>query len=183
MILQHLHSFSSFKTPLWLNFMYISITLLLHERTLTTSTRQVYFYAFSTTEKPVLAMGKQEKFYCFYDYIFFIFLYYKHWALFHTTIKFYTAEIDECCFCLFLMIGSSNPVPLPPRDRNRPIATNKPRHQRKHPLIIPGNAMRTLARLNGDSAGLSLHKYYLGRLSTSVQYSDWGETKSEVVIV
>lgn len=32
-----------------------------------------------------------------------------------------------------------NPIPLPPRDRSRPSVSNKPRHQRKHPLIIPGH--------------------------------------------
>ena len=31
------------------------------------------------------------------------------------------------------------PIPLPPRDRSKPSASpSKPRHQRKHPLIIPG---------------------------------------------
>ncbi|KAK6625965.1 hypothetical protein RUM43_006264 [Polyplax serrata] len=30
-----------------------------------------------------------------------------------------------------------NPIPLPPRDRSKPSVSNKPRHQRKHPLIIP----------------------------------------------
>ncbi|XP_054273540.1 activated Cdc42 kinase-like isoform X3 [Macrosteles quadrilineatus] len=51
-----------------------------------------------------------------------------------------------------------NPVPLPPRDRNRPIATNKPRHQRKHPLIIPSTT--TLARLHHPSN--SSEPTYLG---------------------
>ncbi|XP_049843722.1 activated Cdc42 kinase-like isoform X5 [Schistocerca gregaria] len=42
----------------------------------------------------------------------------------------------------------ANPIPLPPRDRSRPPAPSKPRHQRKHPLIIPGGGVsRTLARL------------------------------------
>lgn len=50
---------------------------------------------------------------------------------------------------------SGNPVPLPPRDRSKPLATAKPRHQRKHPLIIPGNAMRTLARIHPDTKGKS----------------------------
>ncbi|XP_022905181.1 activated Cdc42 kinase-like isoform X2 [Onthophagus taurus] len=30
-----------------------------------------------------------------------------------------------------------NPIPLPPRDRKKPLLTAKPRHTRKHPLIIP----------------------------------------------
>lgn len=46
----------------------------------------------------------------------------------------------------------SNPIPLPPRDRSRPLAPSKPRHQRKHPLIIPGGGVsRTLARVAGVS--------------------------------
>jgi len=41
--------------------------------------------------------------------------------------------------------GEGNPIPLPPRDRSRPLAA-KPRHQRKHPLIFPcGGVPRTLA--------------------------------------
>ncbi|XP_059491025.1 activated Cdc42 kinase-like isoform X3 [Neocloeon triangulifer] len=32
---------------------------------------------------------------------------------------------------------NANPIPLPPRDPNTQL-TNKPRHQRKHPLVIPG---------------------------------------------
>ncbi|CAB3384897.1 Hypothetical predicted protein [Cloeon dipterum] len=32
---------------------------------------------------------------------------------------------------------NANPIPLPPRDPNLQL-TNKPRHQRKHPLVIPG---------------------------------------------
>lgn len=36
--------------------------------------------------------------------------------------------------------GGNNPLPLPPRDRSRPAAVaSKPRHQRKHPLILPSN--------------------------------------------
>lgn len=34
---------------------------------------------------------------------------------------------------------AENPLPLPPRDRTRPAVQNKPRHQRKHPLILPSN--------------------------------------------
>jgi hypothetical protein len=41
-----------------------------------------------------------------------------------------------------------NPIPLPPRDRSRPLLPTKPRHQRKHPLIIPGGGVtRTLAKM------------------------------------
>lgn len=36
--------------------------------------------------------------------------------------------------------GEDNPIPLPPRDRSKPSFSNKPRHQRKHPLIIPGQS-------------------------------------------
>ena len=42
-----------------------------------------------------------------------------------------------------------NPIPLPPRDRSRPTPPTKPRHQRKHPLIIPGcGVSRTLAKMS-----------------------------------
>ena len=36
-------------------------------------------------------------------------------------------------------VDANNPLPLPPRDRTRPIVPTKPRHQRKHPLILPTN--------------------------------------------
>ena len=37
-------------------------------------------------------------------------------------------------------VDGDNPLPLPPRDRTRPSNQhNKPRHQRKHPLIVPSN--------------------------------------------
>lgn len=39
-----------------------------------------------------------------------------------------------------------NPIPVPPRDR-KPVLTSKPRHTRKHPLIIPPSSLqRTLDR-------------------------------------
>ncbi|XP_030761391.1 activated Cdc42 kinase-like isoform X2 [Sitophilus oryzae] len=42
-----------------------------------------------------------------------------------------------------------NPIPLPPRDRNKTLLTAKPRHTRKHPLIIPPtSAQRTLDKVN-----------------------------------
>lgn len=54
--------------------------------------------------------------------------------------------------------GDNNPLPLPPRDRTRPIVPNKPRHQRKHPLIYPTNlpnpnrwAVSSEANSNPDS--------------------------------
>jgi len=45
-------------------------------------------------------------------------------------------------------VVEGNPIPLPPRDRSRPLPPTKPRHQRKHPLIIPGGGVtRTLAKM------------------------------------
>ncbi|KAJ3654312.1 hypothetical protein Zmor_013508 [Zophobas morio] len=42
-----------------------------------------------------------------------------------------------------------NPIPLPPRDRNKTLLAAKPRHTRKHPLIIPPtNLQRTLDKIN-----------------------------------
>lgn len=42
-----------------------------------------------------------------------------------------------------------NPIPLPPRDRNKPLLTAKARHTRKHPLIIPPTSLqRTLDKVN-----------------------------------
>lgn len=45
--------------------------------------------------------------------------------------------------------SEGNAIPLPPRDRTRPSSfSNKARHQRKHPLIIPGEGLtRTLAKM------------------------------------
>ncbi|CAL4065830.1 unnamed protein product, partial [Meganyctiphanes norvegica] len=50
-----------------------------------------------------------------------------------------------------------NPLPLPPRDRTRntPSLTTKPRHQRKHPLIIPGGVTNSLLRSGGHVAALA----------------------------
>ncbi|KAH0549181.1 hypothetical protein KQX54_006794, partial [Cotesia glomerata] len=48
-----------------------------------------------------------------------------------------------------------NPIPLPPRDRSRTLQSksNLPRHQRKHPLIIPGGGIsRTLAKAIATSS-------------------------------
>ncbi|GLV41663.1 Activated Cdc42 kinase-like [Carabus blaptoides fortunei] len=45
--------------------------------------------------------------------------------------------------------AEDNPVPLPPRDRNKPILTSKARHTRKHPLIIPVSSIqRTLDKVS-----------------------------------
>lgn len=43
---------------------------------------------------------------------------------------------------------SDNPIPLPPRDRNKVLLSNPKRHVRKHPLIIPGSILqRTLSKV------------------------------------
>uniref|UniRef100_T1ISC4 non-specific protein-tyrosine kinase n=1 Tax=Strigamia maritima TaxID=126957 RepID=T1ISC4_STRMM len=41
--------------------------------------------------------------------------------------------------------SDQNPLPLPPRDRTKPMQQHKPR-QRKHPLIIPGSTARPLVK-------------------------------------
>lgn len=46
---------------------------------------------------------------------------------------------------------NGNSIPLPPRDRSKTLPAQKQRHQRKHPLIIPGNASRTVAKLCDDA--------------------------------
>lgn len=44
--------------------------------------------------------------------------------------------------------AAANPIPLPPRDRNKVIAANPKRHVRKHPLIIPASGLqRTLNKV------------------------------------
>ncbi|XP_050098482.1 activated Cdc42 kinase-like [Anopheles aquasalis] len=44
--------------------------------------------------------------------------------------------------------GNHNPIPLPPRDRNKTIPVNQKRHVRKYPLIIPATGVqRTLNRV------------------------------------
>ncbi|XP_014231363.1 tyrosine-protein kinase PR2 isoform X10 [Trichogramma pretiosum] len=50
--------------------------------------------------------------------------------------------------------GDENPIPLPPRDRSKSLQpkSSLPRHQRKHPLIIPGDGVsRTLAKMQAAS--------------------------------
>ncbi|XP_071534269.1 activated Cdc42 kinase-like isoform X2 [Panulirus ornatus] len=48
-----------------------------------------------------------------------------------------------------------NLLPLPPRDRTRAVASlTKPRHQRKHPLIIPGGVTNSLLRGGGHVPAL-----------------------------
>ncbi|XP_056634677.1 activated Cdc42 kinase-like isoform X2 [Diorhabda sublineata] len=42
-----------------------------------------------------------------------------------------------------------NPIPLPPRDKSKALLAAKPRHTRKHPLIIPPTSLqRTLDKVN-----------------------------------
>ncbi|CAH0557942.1 unnamed protein product [Brassicogethes aeneus] len=56
-----------------------------------------------------------------------------------------------------------NPIPLPPRDRNKSLLTPKPRHTRKHPLIIPPTSLqRTLDKVNTVSppAGATAEPLY-----------------------
>ncbi|XP_055685695.1 activated Cdc42 kinase-like isoform X2 [Lutzomyia longipalpis] len=49
--------------------------------------------------------------------------------------------------------ASLNPIPLPPRDRNKIITTNTKRHVRKHALIIPASGLqRTLNKVSQDLA-------------------------------
>uniref|UniRef100_A0A182WIZ3 non-specific protein-tyrosine kinase n=1 Tax=Anopheles minimus TaxID=112268 RepID=A0A182WIZ3_9DIPT len=44
--------------------------------------------------------------------------------------------------------ASNNPIPLPPRDRNKTIPVNQKRHVRKYPLIIPAaGVQRTLNKV------------------------------------
>ncbi|XP_052873844.1 activated Cdc42 kinase-like [Anopheles cruzii] len=44
--------------------------------------------------------------------------------------------------------GANNPIPLPPRDRNKTIPVNQKRHVRKYPLIIPATGLqRTLNKV------------------------------------
>jgi hypothetical protein len=53
-------------------------------------------------------------------------------------------------------VVEGNPIPLPPRDRSRPLPPTKPRHQRKHPLIIPGDGVtRTLAKMTETETGVT----------------------------
>ncbi|KAK3875474.1 hypothetical protein Pcinc_019659 [Petrolisthes cinctipes] len=52
-------------------------------------------------------------------------------------------------------LDAINLLPLPPRDRTRPTGSlTKPRHQRKHPLIIPGGVTNSLLRGGGHSPAL-----------------------------
>uniref|UniRef100_A0A182IUJ2 non-specific protein-tyrosine kinase n=1 Tax=Anopheles atroparvus TaxID=41427 RepID=A0A182IUJ2_ANOAO len=45
-------------------------------------------------------------------------------------------------------VASNNPIPLPPRDRNKTIPVNQKRHVRKYPLIIPATGVqRTLNKV------------------------------------
>lgn len=57
-------------------------------------------------------------------------------------------------------IENLNPIPLPPRDRNKVLLTNVKRHVRKHPLIIPASGLqRTLSKVTtppDDKCGSSM---------------------------
>lgn len=49
-------------------------------------------------------------------------------------------------------IENLNPIPLPPRDRNKVLLTNVKRHVRKHPLIIPATGLqRTLSKVSSPN--------------------------------
>lgn len=48
-----------------------------------------------------------------------------------------------------------NPIPVPPRDR-KPVLTSKPRHTRKHPLIIPPTTLRTLDQFTASNPSSSV---------------------------
>ena len=49
--------------------------------------------------------------------------------------------------------NNNNPLPLPPRDRTKSAQNfSKPRHQRKHPLIMPSVLSSSLLRASGSSA-------------------------------
>lgn len=49
-------------------------------------------------------------------------------------------------------IENLNPIPLPPRDRNKVLLTNVKRHVRKHPLIIPATSLqRTLSKVTSPT--------------------------------
>ena len=63
--------------------------------------------------------------------------------------------------------GDANPLPLPPRDRTRPIVPTKPRHQRKHPLIYPSNLPNPNRWGGGSSEGNSNPESPLSPPSTS----------------
>lgn len=55
-------------------------------------------------------------------------------------------------FKIFISVNcNGNSIPLPPRDRSKTLPAQKQRHQRKHPLIIPGIASRTIAKLTDDT--------------------------------
>lgn len=51
-----------------------------------------------------------------------------------------------------------NPLPLPPRDKNKTLVLNPKRHVRKHPLIIPGAGLvqRTLNKVAQDEQQYSI---------------------------
>lgn len=57
-----------------------------------------------------------------------------------------------------------NPIPLPPRDKTKSLLAAKPRHTRKHPLIIPPTSLqRTLDKVNTVSPPIN-HQPDLDRI-------------------
>lgn len=55
--------------------------------------------------------------------------------------------------------SDENPIPLPPRDRSKTLQpkSSLTRHQRKHPLIIPGGGVtRALAKMQAASSPTGL---------------------------
>ncbi|RZF32206.1 hypothetical protein LSTR_LSTR004069 [Laodelphax striatellus] len=59
--------------------------------------------------------------------------------------------------------NGNNSIPLPPRDRSKTLPAQKPRHQRKHPLIIPGSAARAVcAKLSDTTDPSTSEPVYLG---------------------
>ncbi|XP_076299059.1 activated Cdc42 kinase-like isoform X7 [Lasioglossum baleicum] len=80
-----------------------------------------------------------------------------------------------------------NPIPLPPRDRSKTLQpkSSLPRHQRKHPLIIPGGGVtRTLAKMAvttppiEDQVDGSLQSASSSVVSTSLQEGYSSETSA-----
>lgn len=63
-----------------------------------------------------------------------------------------------------------NPIPLPPRDKTKALLAAKPRHTRKHPLIIPPTSLqRTLDKVNTVSPPINhqpdLERIYANHVS------------------
>ncbi|XP_055938737.1 activated Cdc42 kinase-like isoform X1 [Argiope bruennichi] len=54
-----------------------------------------------------------------------------------------TSSTNTTVSCSESSCDASNPLPLPPRDRTKPLPVLK-HHQRKHPLILPGSSISVL---------------------------------------